>query len=188
MSVKDLKSVKNNIRRLLAEALGVLASEISESKTFFGLGLTSRIGVMWMAQVNEAYELTIPAVRVYNYPTLERMAELVHEELTVQGRKNDTQRQVRPMFGRRAKAQDVSAAPGSNTAPRLDPVPPSQPLTEAVIEETFRIKSTLPVLPVETLEDTIVDDITFSAQDRPHAGHGAGRISLFVSSSWFEAA
>jgi len=33
------------------------------------------------------------------------------------------------------------------------------PLTEAVIEETFRIKSTLPALLVETLEDTVIDDI-----------------------------
>ncbi|WP_081232200.1 acyl carrier protein [Pseudomonas chlororaphis] len=48
MSVKDLQSVKKTIRRLLADALGVAAEEISESRTFFELGLTSRIGVMWM--------------------------------------------------------------------------------------------------------------------------------------------
>ncbi|PXX69498.1 Cytochrome P450 [Pseudomonas sp. LAMO17WK12:I10] len=33
------------------------------------------------------------------------------------------------------------------------------PLTEAVIEETFRIKSTLPLMVMETLEDTVIDDI-----------------------------
>ncbi|AMS13092.1 hypothetical protein A3218_01690 [Pseudomonas chlororaphis] len=33
------------------------------------------------------------------------------------------------------------------------------PLTEAVIEETFRIKSTLPLLVMEPLEDTVIDDI-----------------------------
>ncbi|MGY2288356.1 cytochrome P450 [Pseudomonas sp. SDO528_S397] len=33
------------------------------------------------------------------------------------------------------------------------------PLTEAVIEETFRIKSTVPALLLEALEDTVVDDI-----------------------------
>ncbi|AZE49479.1 Cytochrome P450 [Pseudomonas chlororaphis] len=33
------------------------------------------------------------------------------------------------------------------------------PLTEAVIEETFRVKSTVPGLFVEPLEDTVIDDI-----------------------------
>ncbi len=33
------------------------------------------------------------------------------------------------------------------------------PLTEAVIEETFRIRSTVPALVVEALEDTMIDDL-----------------------------
>ncbi|PXX69494.1 amino acid adenylation domain-containing protein [Pseudomonas sp. LAMO17WK12:I10] len=101
MSVKDLQSVKNTIRCLLAETLGVAAEEISESTTFFELGLTSRIGVMWMAQVNQTYRLSIPAVRVFNYPTLARMAELVHQELAAQEGEGSAQRPARTMFGRR---------------------------------------------------------------------------------------
>jgi len=120
MSVKDLQSVKKTIRRLLAEALDVEAGEISESKTFFELGLTSRIGVMWMAQVNQTYGLTIPAVRVYNYPTLARMAELVHQELAAQGDEAGAPRPARTMFGRR---------PAPATARAATPTPAAAPVT-----------------------------------------------------------
>ncbi|WMJ02940.1 amino acid adenylation domain-containing protein [Pseudomonas chlororaphis subsp. aurantiaca] len=113
MPVKDVQSVKNTICRLLADALGVAAEDISESRTFFELGLTSRIGVMWMAQVNQAYGLSIPAVRVFNYPTLARMAELVHQELTAQGVEGSAQRPARAMFGRRPAPAVATPAPAA---------------------------------------------------------------------------
>ncbi|WP_404939735.1 amino acid adenylation domain-containing protein [Pseudomonas sp. JDS08PS003] len=115
MSVNDLQSVKKTIRRLLADALGVSAKDISESRTFFELGLTSRIGVMWMAEVNQTYRLSIPAVRAYNYPTLARMAELVHQELAAQGVEGDVQRPARTMFGRRLVPAAVTP-PATDTA------------------------------------------------------------------------
>ncbi|MGE7955635.1 amino acid adenylation domain-containing protein [Pseudomonas sp. NPDC089530] len=131
MSVKDLQSIKKTIRSLLADALGVAAGDISESRTFFELGLTSRIGVLWMAQVNQAYGLGIPAVRVFNYPTLERMAELVHQELAAQGGEGGAQRPSRTMFGRRPAP--VAPAPG--------PVPPAPEQAPAVHPVSSKLAS-----------------------------------------------
>ncbi|MDR9863552.1 non-ribosomal peptide synthetase [Pseudomonas baetica] len=170
MPVKDVQSVKNTIRRLLADALGVAAEDISESRTFFELGLTSRIGVMWMAQVNQAYGLSIPAVRVFNYPTLARMAELVHQEQAEQGVEGSAQRPARAMFGRRP-------APAAVTAAALPEAPassiPAQPRKLA----SFRARSR-----PASVEPASVPQVPVA---RPEARGDAGAIAIIGLSGRF---
>src|ERR1700753_1854100 len=101
--IQESQSIIVVIRDLLADALGVSAAEISEHKTFFELGLTSRIGVIWMARINEAYGLTMPAVRVYSYPTLEKLAGRMREELSAQASGATSASKTPMRFGRHGK-------------------------------------------------------------------------------------
>lgn len=60
------------------------------------------------------------------------------------------------------------------------------PLTEAVIEETFRIKSTVPALLVETLEDTVIDDIELEKGTRIFALTRIGGLKDLEQDSVFD--
>ncbi|UAW64147.1 non-ribosomal peptide synthetase [Mycoavidus sp. HKI] len=124
---QDSQSIVAVIRDLLADALGVPAAEISEHKTFFELGLTSRIGVIWMARVNEAYGLIMPAVRAYSYPTLDKLAGRIREELTAQAAGATSATKAPMRFGRRGKSARPALASttgdGVNVGPKLRVTP-----------------------------------------------------------------
>ncbi|AMS13097.1 hypothetical protein A3218_01715 [Pseudomonas chlororaphis] len=80
------------------------------------------------AQVNQTYGLSIPAVRVYNYPTLARMAELVHQELAAEGAEGGAPRPARTMFGRRPAPAVAPTAPVPAALPTAREQAPVAPL------------------------------------------------------------
>ncbi len=80
-----LEKIRKTLRLMLAEELHMQAGDIREEKKFVELGVSSRIGMIWISRVNEEFELSIPAVRAYNYPTLKDFAKLVLAEGQKQG-------------------------------------------------------------------------------------------------------
>ncbi|MCG1043600.1 amino acid adenylation domain-containing protein [Mycetohabitans sp. B8] len=118
-ATQEARSIVDVIRNLLAEALGVEAAQIGAQRTFFELGLTSRIGVIWMARINKVYGLSMPAVRAYNYPTLEKLAGRIQEELAARAAGATAAGKVPAMFGKRGNAggrsQGVGVQPAENS-------------------------------------------------------------------------
>ncbi|WP_168194822.1 non-ribosomal peptide synthetase [Chromobacterium phragmitis] len=106
----EVQSIVGVTRDLLAQALGLPAAEIGASKTFFELGLTSRIGVIWMGRVNEAFGIAMPAVRAYNYPTLEKLAGRIREEMAAQEEGGSAAGKAPAMFGARGGRKGGAAA------------------------------------------------------------------------------
>ena len=80
-SGESLESIVENLKVLLAQELHMHQDELDESMQFVDLGLDSITGVTWVRLINDKYHLSIEATKVYNYPTLNQLADYVKSEL-----------------------------------------------------------------------------------------------------------
>ncbi|MCW3465913.1 SDR family NAD(P)-dependent oxidoreductase [Chitinophaga nivalis] len=74
------QQVLPQLQQLLKQIL-YLDREVVEEDVFQELGLDSILGVELIKQVNELFGLKIAAVKLYDYPTVKRMAGYIHEQL-----------------------------------------------------------------------------------------------------------
>ncbi|WP_429865112.1 SDR family NAD(P)-dependent oxidoreductase [Bacillus thuringiensis] len=65
----------------LADALYMNSVDIDRDMNFIDMGLDSIIGVEWIKGINTRYSTSIPATKVYDYPTLREFTEFVRGEL-----------------------------------------------------------------------------------------------------------
>ncbi|WP_176560069.1 SDR family NAD(P)-dependent oxidoreductase [Brevibacillus dissolubilis] len=75
-----LAAVISDLQATLAQELECSADEIDEDTPFMELGLDSIIGVTWIRKVNSRLKLSLPASKVYSYPTVRKFAEYLVEE------------------------------------------------------------------------------------------------------------
>lgn len=80
-----LPAVTAILKTLLADELQLRASELDESAQFVDLGLDSITGVTWIRKINQKYQTTIEATKVYSYPTLTQLSQYVQEEAAKRG-------------------------------------------------------------------------------------------------------
>jgi acyl transferase domain-containing protein/enoyl-CoA hydratase/carnithine racemase len=78
--VHDLGAITAGLRRMLAHELRMQEHEIDLDEQFVDLGLDSITGVTWVRRINETYGTSIEAIKVYSYPTLNKLARFVREE------------------------------------------------------------------------------------------------------------
>ncbi|WP_051313370.1 SDR family NAD(P)-dependent oxidoreductase [Sporocytophaga myxococcoides] len=76
----NLTSVATSLRQLLAQELHLDEHEIDENMQFVDLGLDSITGVTWIRKINEKYNTSIEATKIYSYPTLAQLSQYVKEE------------------------------------------------------------------------------------------------------------
>lgn len=76
----NLTSVTTSLRKLLAQELHLHEHEIDENMQFVDLGLDSITGVTWIRKINEKYNTSIEATKIYSYPTLAQLSQYVKEE------------------------------------------------------------------------------------------------------------
>jgi acyl transferase domain-containing protein/SAM-dependent methyltransferase len=69
-----LSTVQAELGELLARALYMEPDEIDPDKPFADMGLDSIIGVEWLRAVNARYRTQLPTAKIYDCPTLTRMA------------------------------------------------------------------------------------------------------------------
>jgi acyl transferase domain-containing protein/enoyl-CoA hydratase/carnithine racemase/acyl carrier protein/SAM-dependent methyltransferase len=81
-----LEAVTASLRTLLANELQMRESDIEENVQFLDLGLDSISGVTWVRKINEKYQTSIEATKVYSHPTLGQLSRYVKEEAEKQGR------------------------------------------------------------------------------------------------------
>ncbi len=80
----SLSSIITKLKAMLAKELLLGEDELDEQMEFIAMGLDSITGVTWVRKINEVYQLTIEATKVYSHPTLQQMAQLVQRELGLQ--------------------------------------------------------------------------------------------------------
>jgi polyketide synthase PksN len=78
ISAEDLESA---LTASLSAILFVKRSEIDLAKNFVDLGLDSIIGVEWIQALNNEYGLSMPASRIYSFPTMREFSKFVRKEL-----------------------------------------------------------------------------------------------------------
>jgi acyl transferase domain-containing protein/enoyl-CoA hydratase/carnithine racemase/acyl carrier protein len=81
----DLATVTATVRTLLANELQLQESDINDDAQFVDLGLDSISGVTWIRQINERYQISIEATKVYSYPTLAELSRYVQAEAAAHG-------------------------------------------------------------------------------------------------------
>jgi acyl transferase domain-containing protein/enoyl-CoA hydratase/carnithine racemase/acyl carrier protein len=70
-----------DLKQSLADALFMDAAAIRVDKPFIELGLDSIVGVEWVNALNKAYDIRLPAARLYDYPNLAELAAYLHGEI-----------------------------------------------------------------------------------------------------------
>ncbi|HET8773435.1 MAG TPA: SDR family NAD(P)-dependent oxidoreductase, partial [Thermoanaerobaculia bacterium] len=80
-----LPAVTSTLRALLANELQMRESDINEHTQFVDVGLDSISGVSWIRKVNEKYQTSIEATKVYSYPTLAQLSVFVKGEAEARG-------------------------------------------------------------------------------------------------------
>ncbi|MDY7006756.1 MAG: beta-ketoacyl synthase N-terminal-like domain-containing protein [Cyanobacteriota bacterium] len=89
---RDVTQIRETLKESLADVLYVDLSEIEEEKKFVDLGLDSIVGVEWITEINQTYNLNIKATKLYDYPTLLDLAKYIAQTLSTQGRNIDVER------------------------------------------------------------------------------------------------
>jgi acyl transferase domain-containing protein/enoyl-CoA hydratase/carnithine racemase/acyl carrier protein len=80
-----LPEVMVALKKLLANELQMRESDIDDHAQFIDVGLDSISGVSWIRKINERYQTSIEATKVYSYPTLTQLGRHVKEEAEKQG-------------------------------------------------------------------------------------------------------
>ncbi|MBV9492689.1 MAG: SDR family NAD(P)-dependent oxidoreductase, partial [Acidobacteria bacterium] len=75
-----LPAVIATLRTLLANELQMRETDIDEDAQFVDLGLDSVGGVSWVRKINDKYQTSIEATKVYNYTTLAQLSRHVADE------------------------------------------------------------------------------------------------------------
>ncbi|UAW64836.1 SDR family NAD(P)-dependent oxidoreductase [Mycoavidus sp. HKI] len=71
----SLKTLQEELTKTLAEVLYLECAEIDAEYPFVELGLDSITGVEWAQLINQSFGLSLPVTRLYDYPTIRRLAE-----------------------------------------------------------------------------------------------------------------
>lgn len=91
----DRNGVEEIVIDTLAEALYMDVDEIEIDKTFVEMGLDSIVGVEWIRKINTKFNLSIPATRVYDFPTISQLSTFIFNELctsNVNGQESESSR------------------------------------------------------------------------------------------------
>ena len=80
-----LPAITACLKTLLGNELQRPESDIDDHAQFVDLGLDSIGGVAWVRKINQKYQTSIEATKVYNYPTLAQLSLYVKEQAETQG-------------------------------------------------------------------------------------------------------
>ncbi|MBD2610773.1 SDR family NAD(P)-dependent oxidoreductase [Nostoc punctiforme FACHB-252] len=75
--------VIQTLKETIAAELFLEPEEIDEDTKFVDLGLDSISAVMWIKRINAKFALSLPATKVYSYPTLREFANYVQQSSNV---------------------------------------------------------------------------------------------------------
>ncbi|TQV86003.1 SDR family NAD(P)-dependent oxidoreductase [Aliikangiella coralliicola] len=126
------------IKKLLADELHMDVAEAEEDAQFVDLGLDSITGVTWVRKINDKYQTTIEATKVYSFPTLTEFAKFVKTEIDAQA---DSSSQSEIQTQSRTAAPTVTVAKSVHTEAAISNVAQDSQVAEAADEKTIEINS-----------------------------------------------
>nr|WP_246027806.1 MULTISPECIES: SDR family NAD(P)-dependent oxidoreductase [Paenibacillus] len=100
----------------LAEALYMEKNDIETDKNFVELGLDSIIGVEWIRTLNKQYSTSIPATKVYDYPTIQQFAAFLAQEIDKNGGRFVQRSLTKVQDKVRSAAETLSSSSGAEAA------------------------------------------------------------------------
>lgn len=77
----DLSEIRTYLKESLAKALFMELSELPDSGALLDFGLDSIVGIEWIRDVNQHFNLSIPATKIYDTATLDEFAQYVFIEM-----------------------------------------------------------------------------------------------------------
>jgi acyl transferase domain-containing protein/D-arabinose 1-dehydrogenase-like Zn-dependent alcohol dehydrogenase/acyl carrier protein len=80
------ETLQAELQGSLAEALYLSREEVDIDAKFVDMGLDSIIGVEWIKEINKRYHTSLPATRVYDYPSIREFVEFLNKELSEKSR------------------------------------------------------------------------------------------------------
>lgn len=169
----------------LAAALYMDRADVNPRKRFIDMGLDSIVGVEWIRTINQHHGLELTAARLYDYPTIQSLAEFVAMELT--GRAGPAGEVAVPAPASTSVSASVPAP--VVTAPAADAVPPDtaiaviglsgrypQAATPAAFWDNLRAgRDSITEVPAERW-----DHQRYYHPDKVHAGTAYGRWGGFI--------
>ena len=75
------QTLLKELRSSLAEVLYIDESDIDSDKKFIEMGLDSIIGVEWVKAINKQYGTSIPATKIYDYPSIREFAGFLEKQM-----------------------------------------------------------------------------------------------------------
>jgi acyl transferase domain-containing protein/enoyl-CoA hydratase/carnithine racemase/acyl carrier protein/NADP-dependent 3-hydroxy acid dehydrogenase YdfG len=111
-----LASVTVGLRRLLSNELRLRESDIDDDVEFVDMGLDSISAVTWMRKINEKYQTSIEATKVYRYPTLNQLSRYVKEEAEKNGTLSIAVVQSAPVAAAKAASTVTAGVSGRRIA------------------------------------------------------------------------
>jgi len=121
--LENIPAITATLKKLLADELHMSVAEIDEDAQFVDLGLDSITGVTWVRKINDKYQLSIEATKVYSYPTVKEFSAYVKAESAKQGRVIDEE-----LSGEKLSEDSLSEGNLSITDSQLKNSPLNNPL------------------------------------------------------------
>lgn len=90
--------VIQTLRETIAAELFLEITEIDEDTKFVDMGLDSISAVMWIKSINTKFGLSLPATKVYSYPTLREFANYVQQSGNILNGLNEQTATPEPMI------------------------------------------------------------------------------------------
>ncbi|QSE96217.1 acyl carrier protein [Fulvivirga lutea] len=75
--------LKDFIKEVIANETGIKSSAIKDTQSFFELGIDSITAVYLLELVEKKYEIELTPLYFWDYPTIEKFADKVEQELRI---------------------------------------------------------------------------------------------------------
>jgi acyl carrier protein len=80
----SVESLREELKTSLAEVLRMKPDDVDVDIEFVDMGLDSVTGVEWIQAINKQYGTSIQSTRIYDYPSISKMANYLVKELPEQ--------------------------------------------------------------------------------------------------------
>ena len=76
---KNDSDILTGLRETMAKCLFIESSQVDIHTGFIDMGIDSVVGVDWIRDVNKKYNLSVPAIKIYDYPNLTEFSSYINK-------------------------------------------------------------------------------------------------------------
>jgi polyketide synthase PksN len=143
------ESLQEELISGMAELLFMDRSEVDPDKKFIELGVDSIIGVEWMGKLKGKYGITVPATKVYDYPTIREFAGFLEKELNQKNLQSPNDPMKTPSLQANVMPSTLSTAPAKVSTPQ-----------KITTREPVKVDALQSPISQESLQEDLVTSLT----------------------------